>query len=51
MFIIGKKVGEQNHQSNENIKIVFGFAHGSHDCELLSHAYVTGIKMQQGISQ
>ena len=49
--IDGKKVGEQSQQSKGEIKIVFGFAHDSHCCELLSHAYVRGIKMQQRIGQ
>lgn len=38
-------------QSSGKVKIIFGFKHGSHDCRLLSHAYVKGIKMQQAISR
>ena len=46
--IDGKKVGELIKQNNNEIKIVFGFAHDSHYCDLLSHAYLKGIKMQHG---
>lgn len=31
-------------------KIIFGFTHESHCCELLSHAYIKGIKMKHGVS-
>ncbi len=34
-----------------SVNIVFGFRHGPHNCELLSHAYVKGIKMRQGVSR
>lgn len=51
VFIDEKKVGEENRQSKGNIEIVFGFKHDSHYCELLSHAYVTEIKMQQRVGQ
>lgn len=38
-------------QSYGRVKIIFGFKHDSHYCELLSHAYVKGIKMQQATSR
>ncbi len=51
VYIDGKKMGEQSHQERDDISIVFGFAHDSHYCEILSHAYVTGISMTQGIDR
>ena len=48
--IDGKKCGSEDRQSRGEIRIVFGFKHDSHYCELLSHAYVKGIKMNQAIS-
>lgn len=44
----GKK-GETQKQTNEKIKVVFGFTHESHYCEILSHAYMRGIKMRHGV--
>lgn len=51
VYINGKKQGSKNSPVKKDIKIVFGFAHDSHYCELLSHAYIKGIKMKQGVSQ
>ena len=50
VFIDGQKVGEMYVPVKEDTKITFGFAHDSHNCELLSHAYVRGIRMWQGVS-
>ncbi len=47
VFINGKKQGEQFKATSIETKIVFGFKHDSHNCELLSHAYVKRIKMKQ----
>ncbi len=50
IIINGKKRGEEFQRVSGNTRIVFGFAHNSHNCEKLSHAYVKGIKMAQGVS-
>ena len=51
IFINGKKCGSIYKTVWKDTKITFGFSHDSHHCELLSHAYITGIKMKQGVSQ
>lgn len=48
IFIDGQKKAEQVKAVTEDTTIVFGFAHGNHDCYMLSHAYINGIKMSQG---
>ena len=45
--IDGKPVGELFRETTGSVEIEFSFAHGSHDCELLSHAYVSDISMMQ----
>lgn len=47
VFINGEKQGEEFKATVAETKIVFGFKHDSHNCELLSHAYVKRIKMKQ----
>lgn len=49
--IDGRYCGSADRQSRGKVEIVFGFKHDSHNCKLLSHAYVKGIKMQQAISR
>ena len=51
IIVDGKKKGTIYRAVKQDVKIVFGFSHDSHYCELLSHAYISGIKMQQGVSQ
>ena len=51
VYIDGRKKGEVRHQSRGNTKIIFGFAHDSHHCHILSHAYLRDIKMFQGIAE
>ena len=51
IIVDGKKKGSIYKAVKQDVKIVFGFSHDSHYCELLSHAYISGIKMQQGVSQ
>ncbi len=47
VFIDKKLAGEQISRDDGYIDVRFGFVHGPHCCELLSHAYVTNIRMQQ----
>ncbi len=49
VYIDGKKKGELRKIISDNVKIIFGFSHEAHDCHLLSHAYVKGIKMKHGV--
>lgn len=51
IFIDGQKKGSVFKASEDKVRIVFGFAHDSHHCEKLSHAFLRGIKMRQGVSQ
>ena len=46
--IDGVKKGEGYQQSRGTVRVTFGFAHGSHHCEQLSHASLKNIKMAQG---
>ena len=46
--IDGKHCGKSFKSTNDKIKVIFGFAHGSHHCHILSHAYVKNIKMRHG---
>lgn len=43
----GKKAGEVFKRNGQSVEVRFGFSHGSHYCEMLSHAYITGIQMSQ----
>ena len=45
VFIDGTLRGELRMQNTGPVRIIFGFAHEEHNCELLSHAYLRGIKM------
>lgn len=49
--IDGKAVGNKFKSSTTDIDVRFGFAHGSHHCHLLSHAYVSDISMMQAVGQ
>ena len=49
VVIDGKKCGEKKKEIREKKKVVFGFQHESHYCEMLSHAYLRGIQMQHGV--
>lgn len=51
IYIDGKKRGEACQQQKDEIRIIFGFSHESHDCHLLSHAYITNIHMKQAIER
>ena len=51
VYIDGRKEGEIKQKVSGKIKITFGFSHESHHCHLLSHAYVRGIQMKQGVAQ
>lgn len=42
-----KAVGDVFESFMDSVDIVFGFVHGSHCCEMLSHAYVKDISMMQ----
>ena len=49
IVIDGIKIGELRQATYGEKKIVFGFAHGSHFCSMLSHAYLKNIQMGQGV--
>lgn len=49
--INGRVVGEKFKESKKNVEIKFGFVHDSHNCALLSHAYVSDIAMSQAASE
>lgn len=51
IFIGGKKVGDTFRRVKGKTKVIFGFKHGPHDCHLLSHAYMRGIKMTQFVQK
>lgn len=46
--INGDKKGECHVDGQSEIRVTFGFAHDSHDCRILSHAYMRGIQMRHG---
>lgn len=50
VFIGGKLVGEKTASVQGDVHIIFGFKHDAHHCELLSHAYLSGINMVQSSS-
>ena len=41
----GAVVGETRKESKKNVAIEFGFVHEAHDCQILSHAYISDISM------
>ena len=43
-----KKIGEWDERSGRSLGIIFGFKHGRHNCERLSHAYLRNIRMVHG---
>lgn len=49
--IDGRNVGSKFQPTEDEVDIRFGFIHGSHDCHLLSHAYVSDISMMQANGQ
>ena len=49
--IDGKTVGMKFKASKNDIDVKFGFVHESHNCHLLSHAYISDISMKQTIGQ
>ena len=40
-------VGSKEKPGDNSIEVRFGLEHGNHDCELLSHAYISNIEMKQ----
>ena len=50
IVIDGRKQGEARKNDGGDVRVTFGFTHESHYCELLSHAYMRGIKMTHGVS-
>ena len=51
VWIDDKSVGKAEKDLQEEIKVVFGFVHGSHDCHMLSHAYISDIKMKESTEE
>lgn len=51
LYINDRLEGEVEIKSDGNLSIVFGFQHGAHCCNLLSHAYVKDIEMKIGYTQ
>lgn len=51
IYINGVKKGQRINYSQARTKIIFGFKHDGHHCELLSHATLSGIKMTQAVAQ
>lgn len=45
--INGKEVASEQSGKTKNVRITFEFQHGSHNCKLLSHAYINNINMKQ----
>lgn len=45
--INGKVAGTGYKKNKQSVDIVFGFKHSSHDCHILSHAYISDIQMSQ----
>lgn len=48
IYINDTLVAEKSVQVSSPTRITFGFKHGGHCCDLLSHAFIKGIKMKQG---
>ena len=51
IHINGKPCGDAVAGVQTDVHVIFGFKHDSHYCEQLSHAYMRGIKMMQGVAQ
>jgi hypothetical protein len=51
VYIDRKLAGSKNSPTMGGINVLFGFVHGLHYCSILSHAYVSDIKMKQRINQ
>ena len=51
IYIDGKLRGEIVVPVETDTYVIFGFKHGGHYCNLLSHAYMRGIKMCQGVAR
>ncbi len=51
VFVNNEQKGEIAKQLTDNIKVTFGFAHGSHDCHILSKATISNIQMMHGTSR
>ena len=51
VYVDRKLVGSKNNPTMGGINVLFGFVHGSHCCSILSHAYVSDIRMKQRINQ
>ena len=51
IFVNGSLCGSQTQRVSGMTRITFGFAHDSHNCDILSHAYLKDIKMEQGVAQ
>ena len=47
VVIDGSKAGEMTTRNARTVDIRFGFTHSSHDCSMLSHAYISDIQMSQ----
>jgi hypothetical protein len=47
IHINGKLVGSKEKPSRDNIEVRFGLEHGSHNCHLISQAYISNIEMKQ----
>lgn len=51
VYIDGKLAGKKFNPTSGGVDVIFGFKHDSHYCELLSHAYISDIKMKQRVNQ
>ena len=51
VFIDRKLTGSKTSATMGGIDVLFGFVHGSHHCVILSHAFISNIKMKQRINQ
>lgn len=51
VYIDRKLAGSKNEPTMGGIDVLFGFVHGPHCCQILSHAYISDIKMKQRINQ
>jgi molecular chaperone DnaK len=51
VYINGKLEGSKNKPTMGGIDVLFGLAHDAHCCQILSHAYISDIKMKQRINQ
>lgn len=51
VYIDGKLMGSKKQTSMGGIDVCFGFVHESHHCHILSHVYISDIKMKQRINQ